>query len=201
MITRERGVIDITMGGVKELKSLSNDEEFAQQWAHPSTSDVDVLRVLHSYELRRERPVTLFLSYAHEDMGRVSEFDQRLRDRGFDVLRDEMVILPGDVMVERIEKSIHSSDYALLFLSKASVNSKWVQHEYRLAQYKEIEEQRVFLIPVLLGQLDQGTMSLYAKAKKYVDAKRRDVTTCVEEISTGICRNIIDRDGFSGKAA
>ncbi len=107
----------------------------------------------------------VFISYAHEDLGWVSGFAERLADEGLRVARDEVVLRPGDVLVHAVEQAIRDSAHGILVFSPASVASGWVRQEYSALMQRSIEEGRRF-IPVVIGDVE---LPGFAATRYYVD--------------------------------
>jgi len=65
--------------------------------------------------------MTVFFSYAREDVERVRVFYKLLNEAGYHPWMDEKNILPGQNWQFEIERAIISCNAVVLFLSKASV--------------------------------------------------------------------------------
>lgn len=85
----------------------------------------------------------LFISYSYEDVVFVKKFTLLLSLYGFDVWMDEKNISNGEYYTSKILKGIHESDAYLVFLSRNSVNSKWVDAEIDFALKEKIEKNRL----------------------------------------------------------
>lgn len=89
-------------------------------------------------------PVKLvFLCHASEDKPTVEQVANRLTKEGFLAWVDKEILLPGDDWEQEIERAIESSDYVLVFLSRASCSKRgYVQREYDTPSNKEISAHR-----------------------------------------------------------
>ena len=96
----------------------------------------------------------LFISYSYEDVVFVKKFTLLLSLYGFDVWMDEKNISNGEYYTSKILKGIHESDAYLVFLSKNSVNSKWVDAEIDFALKEKIEKNRLTVVPVLMEDFE-----------------------------------------------
>lgn len=72
----------------------------------------------------------VFLSYAHTDAPYVDKIASDLKQHGITVWMDRQNLIPGQEWLPQLEEAISQADFMLVFISKASVSSKWVQYEY-----------------------------------------------------------------------
>jgi hypothetical protein len=113
----------------------------------------------------------LFISYSHDDMEWVKEFADRLRLEGLRVVRDEVVIRPGTVLLHAIEDAIRDSAHGLLVFSPTSVASGWVQQEYVALMGRSIERGQLF-IPVLIGAVTVDDLPEFARTRYFADFRK-----------------------------
>jgi len=96
-----------------------------------------------------ERHPKVFCSHRGVDKPKVQEIAAKLRAAGIDAWVDAWEIGPGDDIVARINEGLATYDVGLLFLSKASLSSGWVNAEISTLIYRMIEERRR-VIPVMI---------------------------------------------------
>ncbi len=96
----------------------------------------------------------LFISYSHEDSEKVRKFAFFLSLYGFDLWMDEKLLKSGDNYTTKIFSGIHDADIYVVFLSRASLDSNWVDAEIDFALREKIEKKRLTVIPVLLEDVD-----------------------------------------------
>ena len=115
----------------------------------------------------------IFLSHASPDKGVVRQFAEDLHDAGTRPWLDEAEINVGDSFRETIASALKASDVVLIFLSKASAASAWVQHEVALFVGQD-EGRRV--IPVVLDEAGRELASRLPATQGllYVDASSPD---------------------------
>ena len=77
--------------------------------------------------------ITVFISYAHEDAELARAIQQRLEVAGFKVWIDEGALRAGDSLIQSIATAIHEMEFVVALITDASVDSRWCQHEIRLA--------------------------------------------------------------------
>jgi hypothetical protein len=101
-------------------------------------------------ELREGAKPKVFISYSHKDKGKVHPIASYLIRSGWDVWLDERRLLGGDQIVPELGKAISDADYYIVFLSKSSVNSPYVQYELTNAITLQIEKNRPRVLPIKL---------------------------------------------------
>ena len=98
----------------------------------------------------KEKPL-IFLCHAKENVQKVKKAYDTLLNAGFNPWLDEINILPGQNWNLEIQKAIDNTDFALIFLSKKSVEKRgYLNKEIKWALEKQDEqlEGNIFLIPV-----------------------------------------------------
>jgi formylglycine-generating enzyme required for sulfatase activity len=100
----------------------------------------------------------IFLCHASEDKTQVREVYHRLRAiEGFEPWLDEEDLLPGQEWAWEIPRALQTSDFILVFFSRASVAKRgYVQREMKLAldAWQEIPEGTIHTIPVRIDECE-----------------------------------------------
>jgi hypothetical protein len=117
-------------------------------------------------QLPSERPPKVFLSASHSDHAVVDEVAAALRETGANVWYDRWELASGDSIRELVDQTVHTSDFFLVFLSKASVASEWVRNEVGAALAQEMNDRAITVIPVLIEACDVPPL---LADKKYFD--------------------------------
>jgi hypothetical protein len=91
----------------------------------------------------------LFVSYSHADEPVAARLVSDLRAYGWDVWFDRNELLVGRDIVREVFSGLSTSNFVLILLSRAAVQSHWVAEELSLAKLREIERQ-AFVLPALL---------------------------------------------------
>lgn len=97
---------------------------------------------------------TIFLSHTHVDKPFARKLGNDLRKVGHAVWIDEAEINIGDSLIEKIRLGLDEVDYVAAILSNASIASKWVTRELDIASNREIEENRVVVLPLLIEKVE-----------------------------------------------
>ncbi len=108
----------------------------------------------------------IFISYSHQDKAFVDELAKQLVRHHVNIWLDRWELSIGDSILEQVQSAIDESSALLVVLSQASVKSEWCKRELSSGLLKELEERRVFVMPVLLDDCD---IPLFARGKLYAD--------------------------------
>ena len=109
---------------------------------------------------------SVFLCHSSKDKPFVRQLAKHLVFHGLKVWLDEKEIVVGDSLSTVIESGLESCDYVIVALSKASLESGWVQKELRAAYSLELERERNVIVPVVL---EKARLPLFLRDKKYAD--------------------------------
>ncbi|UCF92121.1 MAG: toll/interleukin-1 receptor domain-containing protein [Desulfobacterales bacterium] len=109
-----------------------------------------------------------FISYSSPDRDFAQRLVRDLKERAISVWFDEAELEPGDSIIGKIEAGIDRMDYLIVILSPASVASRWVQEEVRMALHKGLAGRKFNVIPVLKTDCE---IPLFLRDRKYVDLR------------------------------
>lgn len=114
----------------------------------------------------------VFLSHSTADKPFVNEFNTVLTAFGVKTFCGEMDIGIGYDIPTKIYEGIENSDFVVYFISKNSIKSKWVQEELSIAKMYEKEKNGVFILPILIDDIDKLPTSIKSKrCAKFIDRK------------------------------
>ncbi|MEP3209740.1 MAG: toll/interleukin-1 receptor domain-containing protein [Maribacter sp.] len=108
----------------------------------------------------------IFLSHTNTDKPFVRKLASDLRRFGHTVWIDEAEINIGDSLIGKIREGLDLVDYVAVVLSKASIDSPWVQKEVEIASNREIEEKKVLVLPLIIEDIE---LPGFLKGKFYGD--------------------------------
>ncbi len=97
-----------------------------------------------------------FISYSSDDQAFAERLYTDLCARNLHCWFAPEDLKIGDRFQERIEESIRIFDKVMIVLSKASVQSRWVEREVNAAREREDRENRTVLFPI---RIDEAVMS------------------------------------------
>ena len=96
--------------------------------------------------------VSVFLSHSSKDKGIVKNVYDILKSKPTNVWIDEVELVTGDMLLKKIDTAIEYTQILVLFLSKNSIKSSWVEYEWRTFVDMKIRENKtISIIPILLA--------------------------------------------------
>ena len=140
---------------VLTLWHLAHDLVRETGYKYEAISD-DKLRMIGSPYVRGAVTIlspTVFLSHQSKDKVVVRNAANYLQDR-MEVVLDEWSFCPGKTLTSEIEEGIRRSDALVLFWSKNSAFSKYVQFEDELAISRKVKDERFSIQVVRLDDTD-----------------------------------------------
>jgi hypothetical protein len=128
--------------------------------------------------------MTIFISYSHADKEKVDHLAAHMVKRNAQVWVDTWELNVGDSLIHRVQEAITESDALLVVLSKASVQSEWCKKELNSGLFRELDEKRIVILPVLLEDCE---IPLFLREKLYADI-RADFDTGLNSIMNAVAR-------------
>jgi hypothetical protein len=124
----------------------------------------------------------IFLSHSSADNDRVQPIAEQLLNNGISVWIDEAEIKWGDSINKKIDEGLRNADYVLVFLSKNSVKSRWVDKEINMAFARNPKDAQAVIIPVLLDKLDVSEIPSHLRNIAWLDLSESYESGIVELI-------------------
>jgi hypothetical protein len=125
--------------------------------------------------MMRFQSFDVFLSYSRIDKSWADRLMRALEGHGLAVWIDEQQIKPGEMVVAALERGIAESRSVALVVSKASVQSGWVQEEYaRAIELTKSATSPIQLIPVLI---EEAPIPGFLASRNFVDLRNVDTPT------------------------
>lgn len=126
----------------------------------------------------------IFISYSHKDKEFVDRLATQLVRRNVNVWLDRWELSVGDSLVERVQEAVDGASALLVILSAASVASEWCKKELSAGLFRELEERRVVVMPVML---EDCNVPVFARGKMYADF-RTDFDVGLTAVIEGIAK-------------
>lgn len=98
-----------------------------------------------------ERPL-MFICHASEDSAFVERLVAALDRRALHAWFDKREIFVGDSIVHRVNEALAETRYVVPVLSSRSVIKPWVQRELNSSLMRQLADQSITILPVLLDQ-------------------------------------------------
>ena len=90
----------------------------------------------------------VFLSHAHEDADVANRIRQALQEAGVSAFYDQLDLSPGDSINRAISAELSASDFVVLLLSPAALQSSWLMEEVESLARSEWKQRAISLILV-----------------------------------------------------
>ncbi len=110
----------------------------------------------------------VFLGHAFDDSPIVECVKDRLQQEGVPIWHDVNQLDMGDPILDVLTKGIDDSVFIAVFLSNASIKSKWVQNDLRIAS-KQAQKTTHKLLPILLDGVTKSQVPHYLKSLIWAD--------------------------------
>lgn len=123
----------------------------------------------------------IFISYSSKDDKFAKKLASDLTKLGHKPWLDKWQIKVGECIPSKIEQGISDADYIIVVLSNNSVKSGWLDREWKIMYWKEIEEGESLILPVLIEQCKIPTL---LKTRKYANFSKNYALGLVELASS-----------------
>jgi 5'-deoxynucleotidase YfbR-like HD superfamily hydrolase len=114
----------------------------------------------------------IFLSHSSKDKPIVKRIRDDLSSYHYKTWLDQEDIPFGGSIVEHIENGLADSDVLIVFLSQNSVISKWVRAEWQVQFFKQLSENNITILPILLNDC---TIPSFLSNIKFLDFRQKDI--------------------------
>ena len=107
---------------------------------------------------------SVFISYSSKDKRVARRVAKDLKRLGHRIWLDEWQIKIGQCIPTEIQDGIENSDYIILLLSEHAVESKWVEREWKIAYWEEVNANSIMILPACIEPCEVPKL---LKTKKY----------------------------------
>jgi tetratricopeptide (TPR) repeat protein len=104
-----------------------------------------------------DKEYDVFLSHSSADKEFVERLTDGLEAGGVRVWLDQIEMGFGDSLFDHIAAGIEKARFFAIVLSQNSIQSKWVRAELKAALNRELAEDRTFVIPIVIEDIDIPT--------------------------------------------
>lgn len=118
-------------------------------------------------EIKRKK---VFISYCHADKEIVYGLVDKMKMSGLYIWIDTQEIDAGDSILEKVMSGIDESDLCVMFVSKATINAQFAQHELKTVWSKLIYGQKKWFI-IKLDDVDMGKVHYGLEQYLYFEIK------------------------------
>lgn len=136
----------------------------------------------------------LFISHSSIDKTRIESIVPIFEDNINRIIPstlwyDEWSIRAGEDIHQEIEKGVEDSDFVIVFISKDSLLSGWVEKEWRTKHYDEISRKRIQVIALIIDDTSPSELPGFLNTKRAIILPKRD-SEQYSEIFTDIGNDI-----------
>ncbi|MCL4201727.1 MAG: TIR domain-containing protein [Pirellulaceae bacterium] len=111
----------------------------------------------------------VFISHSALDKTFARLLASDLKSNGHEPWLDEWEIRVGECILTKIDRGIEDSEFVIVVLSKHSVESGWVEKEWKTKYWSEIRSGKTLVLPVLIEDCKLPTI---LSTKKYADFRQ-----------------------------
>jgi len=124
---------------------------------------------------------SVFISYSSHDKDFVLRLTKDLVDNNINCWLDEWEIKVGDSILDKIDIGLEKSNFLVVVISSNSLNSKWVEREWKVKYWDEVNTGKIIVLPALIEDCEIPKL---LKNKKYADFRKRYIRGANELISS-----------------
>ncbi|MGC3435259.1 toll/interleukin-1 receptor domain-containing protein [Enterococcus faecalis] len=187
---KEKLTIDHSIG-IQEIISGLMDKHYSMA-SLPPEETIDVIQVIFEglfyeqpksyykksgYSFEQLRKKKIFVSYCHKNKEQVYKIIEELRSFGLDFWLDEEQIDFGDRLLERIDEGMRECDIPIIFISHATKEALFAQHELKtfFSQiiYQKSSDKKWFIVK--LDDVNPNDILLGLGDFKYFDMEEYSV--------------------------
>jgi len=125
----------------------------------------------------------IFISYSSKDKEFAKKLASDLSKLKHNPWLDEWEIKVGECIPTKIEQAVSRADYVVVILSPNSVKSGWVDKEWKMKYWEEINKNKILVLPILIKDCE---IPLLLKTKKYADFRNNNYSVGLVELMSSI---------------
>jgi hypothetical protein len=110
----------------------------------------ETLRQILEQVRKIQKNPQVFLSYSYENKDFANRLANDLREKGIELWIAENRVKVGDLITERIQEGINSSQWFIVILSENYGKSEFTNKELAFAYKEEKKRNRPFILPILI---------------------------------------------------
>lgn len=111
----------------------------------------------------------VFISYSSKNKEFALKLAADLKALSHEPWLDEWEIRVGDCIPTKIEDGIEEADYVVVVLSAHSVESGWVEREWKTKYWQEVNEGKIRVLPALIEDCESPPL---LRTKRYADFRQ-----------------------------
>jgi hypothetical protein len=92
--------------------------------------------------------LNVFISHSSLDKEYAHYIEAYLSQAGHEVWLDSSAFKPGDNLIEKLDVGLREADAVIVIVSRHSLQSKWIKHEFSALALRNISGETARIIPV-----------------------------------------------------
>ena len=119
---------------------------------------------------RRTARPDIFISHSSRDKAAALQLAKTLNFCGVDVWLDDWELEVGDSLTDRLSQAMNQSKYIAILITENYNKTVWTKTEYKRALAREQKEQRVVMLPLIVGEAE---IPEFLEDKIYIDLREQ----------------------------
>jgi len=136
---------------MKAVKSQTNTNDSYMNKLSEVTDKLNELVIDIKYSAQDKEIIEYDVFLSHSSLDKdvfVSEFSEKLSEKGFKVFEDVKVFKVGQSQTDMMNMGILNSRFGVVFLSANFIQSGWSEYEFKSFLNREINEKKMIILPI-----------------------------------------------------
>lgn len=136
---------------MKAVKSQTNTNDSYMNKLSEVTDKLNELAIDIKYSAQDKEIIEYDVFLSHSSLDKdvfVSEFSEKLSEKGFKVFEDVKVFKVGQSQTDMMNMGILNSRFGVVFLSANFIQSGWSDYEFKSFLNREINEKKMIILPI-----------------------------------------------------
>ena len=136
---------------MKAVKSQTNTNDSYMNKLSEVTDKLNELAIDIKYSAQDKEIIEYDVFLSHSSLDKdvfVSEFSEKLSEKGFKVFEDVKVFKVGQSQTDMMNMGILNSIFGVVFLSANFIQSGWSEYEFKSFLNREINEKKMIILPI-----------------------------------------------------
>ena len=129
---------------------------------------------------------TIFLSHSSKDDDFTDWLSEKLKAANVTAWHDKFELLLGDSLIQRIGEGLRGSEFLIVIVSQAAIDSNWVHAELEPKLLQQIEGGYVTILPIALDDAQVEDISIFLKGRIWIRFPCTGSDEKFEELLRGI---------------
>jgi hypothetical protein len=119
---------------------------------------------------KRTAKPDIFISHSSRDKAAALHLAKTLNFCSLDVWLDDWELQVGQSLTDEIDKAMETSRFIAILITENYNETVWTKREYRKALFREQEEKRTVMLPLIVGE---AQIPAFLEDKIYIDLRKQ----------------------------